>query len=172
MKAVCMNNLVGAMKPSVYLETTIISYLASRPSRDSIISGHQVATHLWWESHRERCALFCSTLVIEEGEAGDPDAATRRLSYLENVPKLAVTDAAKDLARIMTDLKIVPQGYPQDALHIGICAIHNIDFLLTWNCRHLANAMTRKRIENTVQAQGYRCPVICTPEELMEDDNI
>ncbi|HOC69846.1 MAG TPA: type II toxin-antitoxin system VapC family toxin [Candidatus Hydrogenedentes bacterium] len=160
------------MKPSVYLETTIISYLAARPSRDSIISGHQVATHLWWESYRERYALFCSTLVIEEGEAGDLDAATRRLSYLKNVPKLAVTDTAKGLAQIMIDVAVVPQGYPQDALHIAICAVHNIDFLLTWNCRHLANAMTRKRIENIVQAQGYCCPVICTPEELMEDENV
>jgi hypothetical protein len=160
------------MKPSVYLETTIISYLAARPSRDAIISGHQVATHLWWESYRDKYALFCSTLVTEEGEAGDPDAATRRLSYLNDIPKLAVTDTAKGLAQIMTDRAVVPRGYPQDALHIAICAVHGMDFLVTWNCRHLANALSRKRIENTVREQGYRCPVICTPEELMEDENV
>jgi len=154
---------------ALYIETTIISYLAARPSRDAIISGHQVATHLWWESYRGRYALFCSTLVVEEAEAGDSDAATRRLAYIEDTPKLAVTDAVKELARIMIDKAVVPRGYPQDALHIAICAVHDIDFLLTWNCRHLANALSRKRIENTVQEQGYRCPIICTPEELMEN---
>jgi len=160
------------MKPSVYLETTIVSYLAAKPSRDTIVAGHQTATHLWWEYSKDAYDLFVSSLVIEESEAGDADAASRRLAYLAHLPSLSVTESAKELAGILIKDRIIPQGYAEDAIHIAVCAIHNIDFLVTWNCRHLANALTRKRIEKVIQEQGFRCPVICTPEELMENNDV
>lgn len=136
------------------------------------MAGHQAATHLWWDSSKDAYALFSLVLVIEEAEAGDVEAASRRLVYLEHLPSLAVTEMAREVTRDIIKQNIIPQGYTEDALHIAICAIHGINFLLTWNCRHLANALARNRIEKAIQEQGFRCPIICTPEELMENHDV
>ena len=156
------------MKPRVYIETTIVSYLAARPSRDRIVSGRQALTEEWWRTRRPLFEVVASELVAEEAEEGDPEAAKRRLDYLSGIDSLATSDLAVSLAEALVDEGPIPREYDEDALHIALCAVNGVDFLMTWNCRHLANATLRDDVRAVVENRGFRCPVICTPEELME----
>ena len=110
-----------------------------------------------------------SELVFREAEAGDPEAAKRRIDLISGVDSLHISDEAVELAEALVEENAIPREFAEDALHISLCAVNGIDFLLTWNCRHLANAILRHKIESAVESQGYLCPVICTPEELMEE---
>ncbi len=154
------------MKPKVYLETTIISYLAARPSRDIIIAAHQELTNEWWENRRKRFDLFVSQLVIQEAKSGDKEAARKRLGLLEPIPLLELNDKAISLARILMNDAIPPKAV-EDALHIAVAAIHGMDYLLTWNCKHIANAEKEHAIAAVCRGNNYEPPIICTPEELM-----
>ena len=156
------------MKPSVYIETSVVSYLTGRPSRDVILAGRQALTVEWWDTRRDRFDLYVSALVVTEAEEGDPEAVRRRLAAMEGIPAATISDKAKALARELVDGGPIPEQYPEDALHIAICALSGIDYLLTWNCTHLANASLRRQVERVLDQAGYRCPMICTPEELME----
>lgn len=156
------------MKASVYIETSVVSYLTGRPARDVIVAGRQALTVEWWETRRSRFDLYVSTVVVAEAEDGDPAAVQRRLAALSGIPAVAVSDEAKVLARQLVDGGPMPEEYPEDALHIAVCALNGIDYLLTWNCTHLANASIRRQVELCLEQAGYRCPIICTPEELME----
>ena len=156
------------MKPTVYVETTVISYLTARPSRDVIVAGRQALTAEWWDTCRERLDLYVSALVVTEAEDGDPMAVERRLAAIEGVPALMVGEEALSLSRRLTEDGPMPREYPEDALHIAVCALNGIDYLVTWNCTHLANATLRRQVERFLDKTGYVCPVICTPEELME----
>jgi len=153
----------------VYLETTVISYLAARPSRDLRVAAHQQATSEWWTRKRQEFDLFVSQIVVEEVAAGDPDAAALRLRYVEGINLLNLTEAGLALAEKLLADGSVPMEAEEDALHIAVAAVHGMDYLLTWNCRHIANATMRSRIEATCSDAGYGAPVICTPEELLED---
>lgn len=157
------------MKQRVYIETTIISYLTARTSKDLIIAGRQALTHEWWENRRTTFDVVVSELVFEEAAAGDRAAAKRRLDYISDMVSLHISDEAVVLAEALVSEGPIPVEYGEDALHIALCAVNGIDFLITWNCRHLANAIHRHQIEAIIEARGYRCPVICTPEELMEE---
>jgi len=153
----------------IYLETTVVSHLAARPSRDLRVAAHQQATSEWWTRRREDFDLFASQLVVEEASAGDQEAASRRLEYLKGVPLLDLTDQSLALAeKLLTD-GVVPTEAEEDALHIAVAAVHGMDYLLTWNCRHIANATMRGQIERACVDVGCDAPVICTPEELLED---
>jgi predicted nucleic acid-binding protein len=154
------------MKSKVYLETTIISYLAARPSRDIIIAAHQELTNEWWENRRKRFDLFVSQLVIQESRAGDKDAAQKRLGILEPIPLLELNEKVISLARILMDEAIPPKAV-EDALHIAVAAIHGMDYLLTWNCKHIANAEKEHAIAAVCRSNNFEPPIICTPEELM-----
>jgi|SRR3989304_5000873 len=154
------------MKPKVYLETTIISYLAARPSRDIIIAAHQELTNEWWENRRKRFDLFVSQLVIQEAKSGDKEAARKRLGLLEPIPLLELNDKAISLARILMNDAIPPKAV-EDALHIAVAAIHGMDYLLTWNCKHIANAEKEHAIATVCRSNNFEPPIICTPEELM-----
>jgi len=156
------------MKPSVYVETSVISYLTGHPSRDVIVAGRQALTIEWWGTCRQRFDVFVSALVVTEAEDGDPTAAQKRLAAIEGVPALDVSDEAKVLARQLVEGGPIPKEYPEDALHIAVCALNGIDYLVTWNCTHLANATIRRQVERFLEVAGFVCPVICTPEELME----
>ena len=157
------------MKQKVYIETTVISYLTARVSKNSIIAGRQALTWEWWERCSPSFDLVVSELVFQEAEFGDPEAAKKRISHISEIDSLMISDEAVSLAETLVINGPIPQEYGEDALHIALCAINGIDFLLTWNCKHLANAMLRHKIETVVEAQGYQCPVICTPAELMEE---
>lgn len=158
------------MRTSVYLETTVISYLAARPHRDLVTAAHQQVTHDWWTHRHNEFDLYVSELVIREASAGDPDAAARRLTFLEGIAPLAVSDAARSLAGRLIQAGVVPVRAAADALHVALAAVNGIDYLLTWNCQHIANARMRARIENTCRENGYEPPVLCTPEELLGED--
>ena len=157
------------MKQKVYIETTIISYLAARHSKNTIIAGRQVLTQDWWDECSHSFDLVVSELVFQEASDGDPEFAKKRIDYINEFDSLEITDESVLLAEALVKEGAVPKQFGEDALHIAVCAVNGIEFLLTWNCKHLANAIRRHKIESTVEKNGYRCPVICTPAELMED---
>jgi hypothetical protein len=155
------------MKPRLYLETTIPSYLTARPSRDLVVAGHQEITREWWEDRAARFRLYISQLVIDEASAGDPAAARQRLKVLQELPLLDITPETAELASSILATGKIPRKAATDAAHIAIAAIHGMDFLITWNCIHIANAAIAKALASICRQHGCECPVICTPEELM-----
>ena len=156
------------MKPKVYVETTIISYLAARPSRDLIVAGHQQITYEWWQTARPSFAAVSSQLVAREAGAGDSEAAAARLAFLTGLTLLEISEEALTLTQRLLQSKAIPQEFPEDALHVAVAVVNGIEYLLTWNYKHLANAGMRSKIEATCCELGYEAVVICTPEELME----
>ena len=157
------------MKERVYVETSVVSYLTSRPSRDMVIAAHQELTRQWWKDQSGKYELVISELVLEEASRGDTDASATRIGMLGQMPVVSTSDDAVSLAEHLVSNGPIPHESAADALHIAIAAVNGIDYLLTWNCKHLANASHRNRLATLVEAAGYACPVICTPEELMED---
>ena len=158
-------------KPSVYVETSVVSYLTAWPSRDLIIAAQQAMTREWWRDAPERFVLVASELVLTEAAAGDADAARARLAALEMVTRLDTTEDAAALTRRLLELGAFPREAAADAAHVGIAAANCVDYLLTWNLHHIANAAVRSRIERACRRAGYEPPVICTPNELMEEDD-
>jgi hypothetical protein len=155
------------MAQSVYVETTIVSYLTARPSRDAIREGQQQLTRLWWSTRRAAFDLFTSEIVVIEAAAGDAVAAKERLDTLRPIPRLDILEIAVDVSEALLATAALPIVAARDSQHVGICAANGIDFLLTWNCRHLANAVLRDKIEEVCESFGFRPPKICTPEELL-----
>lgn len=154
------------MKERVYIETTFVSYLTARPSRDLIVAGHQQITHEWWDDWRGDFELCASELVVQEAGGGDPKAAQERLDVLNSVVLLETRQEALDLAEELVRAGALPAKASDDALHVAIAAQQKIPFLLTWNLRHMANATMRPLIEAVCAGKGYKAPIICTPEEL------
>jgi hypothetical protein len=155
------------MKRSVYLESTIPSYLTAAPSRDLLIAAHQQVTSEWWRTRRMGFDLFVSQFVLDEISRGDADVAQKRLDAIKGISLLDITDMVLDLAAGFVALRIIPKKAGTDAVHIALAAVHRMDFLLTWNCKHIANAAIVRAVEAVCLKQGFQCPVICTPEELM-----
>lgn len=160
------------MQAVIYLESSVISYLTARPNRDVIISGRQAITIDWWENQRQRFELRISVLVEEEISRGDYKAAQLRLEAVADIPSLIISDEAARIAELLLTKGAIPKGSEEDALHIGIAAAQGVDFLLTWNFKHINNAETREAIIQLVESCGYKCPQLCSPEELggMSDD--
>jgi hypothetical protein len=156
------------MVDRVYIETTFLSYLTARPSRDVVFAGHQQISHEWWDTRRTSYELCVSQLVVGEAGAGDPQAAQKRLEVLKNMTLLETTLDALALAKEQIGAGALPEKAADDALHIAIAATNGVPFLLTWNCRHLANATMRPLIDGVCAAKGFKAPIICTPEELLE----
>ena len=150
---------------TVYLETTIVSYLTARRSRDVVLAAHQALTRDWWRG-RTAYQLRVSQLVIDEAAVGDPLLRARRLRALQGISVLPLTDAATRLARELVRKGALPEKATVDAFHIGVAAGHEVAYLLTWNCKHLANATMRSTIEAVCRSEGLSPPIICTPEEL------
>ena len=157
------------MKRKVYIETSVASYLTARPSRDLVVAAHQELTTEWWENHRDRFDLYISELVLREASKGDAAASARRMAQLAGIPSLPIDDAAQELARSFVDRRIIPQKVVEDALHVAVAATQGMDFLLTWNCRHIANAEVIERLEAACLELGLLLPTLCTPEQLMGD---
>jgi len=152
--------------PKIYLETTIISYLAARPSKDLITAAHQQVTRDWWQNRRRDFDLFSSQLVIQESSAGDAAVAKTRLQLLSDISLVQVNVDCLSLARALVDRGPIPEKAAVDALHIAIATVHGMDYLLTWNCKHIANAEMQTAVNRICRSAGYEPPVICTPEEL------
>ena len=155
-------------QPKVYLETTIASYLTAWPSRDLVMAANQQVTREWWSKRRHDFQLFVSQIVIKESSAGDQDAAQHRLEFLKPFPRLDITVEVEALAaQLIADVPL-PLKAQADALHIAVAAVHHMNYLLTWNCTHIANATLRTAIERVCRSQGYEPPVVCTPQEILE----
>lgn len=154
------------MKPTVYIETTIPSYLTAWPRRDVVRAGEQQVTRDWW-ARRSEYELRVSSLVLLECGAGDAEAAALRLAALDGIPLLAQTPEAVVLAETLLREVPLPPRAAADALDIAVAAVNGISYLVTWNCTHIANATLRPRIEDLCRRSGYEPPVICTPKELL-----
>ncbi|HXK27391.1 MAG TPA: type II toxin-antitoxin system VapC family toxin [Candidatus Binatia bacterium] len=154
------------MASSAYVETSVISYYTARPSRDIVTAARQTLTQEWWEDARQRFDLYVSVLVVEEAKAGGVEAAQRRLVAISGLPILEINDDAERLGKRLMEERAIPFSRAEDALHISLAAVHGMDFLLTWNFRHINNAEMKARIRTAIETVGYECPVICSPEEL------
>jgi hypothetical protein len=157
------------MKPKLYIETSVVSYLTAQPSRDIVTAARQQITREWWQMRRLEFDLYISEFVVREAGAGDPQAAARRLEALEGIPEILLTEDAAQLAEMLIQKGPLPGKAALDALHIAVAVCGGVDYLLTWNFKHLANAAMRKGVERVCQAKGYEPCIICTPEELMEE---
>jgi len=157
------------MSNIVYIETSIISYLAAHPSRDVITAGHQQTTHEWWANERNDFSVYASALVLREASAGDTAAAAARLQWLNGIQLLSITPEAERLSELLIQRAALPSKAAADALHIATAAFHRASFLLTWNCKHIANAVKRPLIERVCREAGFEPPILCTPDELFGD---
>jgi hypothetical protein len=156
------------VKARLYLETTIPSYLVARPSRDLRLASEQQMTRDWWDGERSKFDLCISETVLLEVQSGDASFAAKRAALVSGLPILSLNKAAEELAALFLNKKIIPQNAAIDATHIAIAAAHSVEFLLTWNCKHINNRLIVRRIEQTCEESGYGCPVICTPAELLD----
>lgn len=160
--------LLTSQKPRVYIETTVISYLAARLSQDATIATRQRLTQQFWYEHAHRFELVISPTVISEINRGDTEAADYRLNLVSDITRLPMSDAISDLAQNLLDAGAVPRNAEADATHIAIAAINNIEYLATWNYKHIANVFKRQHIEQICTDEGLRPAIICTPAELIE----
>lgn len=156
------------MKPKIYIETSIPSYLTARPGNDVRVIANQDMTNEWWETRRHEFDLFISEFVVAEAALGDPEAAKLRLAAIGGIPELEATEEVRILGKALISRGPIPARAEIDAYHIAIAAVNGMEYLLTWNCTHIANAVMRPKIESLCRTYGYEPPVICTPQELME----
>ncbi|MBI5386602.1 MAG: type II toxin-antitoxin system VapC family toxin [Verrucomicrobia bacterium] len=155
------------MRARLYLETTIPSYYVARPSKNAITAARQKVTHHWWAKRLRDFEVFISDVVIDEVALGEPAMAKRRLELLKPFPRLAATSESEALTETLLTSGVLPAKASRDAAHIAVSAAHAMHFLLTWNCRHIANAELLRKEEEVCRNHGFQCPVVCTPDELM-----
>ena len=156
------------MKPSVYIESTVISYLTSRPSRDLIVAAHQQITVAWWEDVHPQVDGFISPFVNQEISRGDSDAAQKRIEVVKDLSVLEVNDEIQKLAEKYSAALELPEKSKTDAAHLAVAVWHEMDYLLSWNCRHIVSGRVKKSLEDINAILDLKTPVMCTPEELME----
>jgi hypothetical protein len=156
------------MEPTVYIETSIISYLTARYSRDLVIAAHQQITRDWWEAALPKCEAFVSPIVIEEISRGDAQAAQLRLDYIAAFSVLEISMEVKDLADAYFNAVQIPEKARADTYHLALTAWHGLDFIISWNCKHIVNGRIKMIVEEINADFGIRTPIICTPEELLE----
>ena len=171
MEPSCTVVAYALLMASVYIESSIISYLTAWPSRDLITASRQALTAEWWLNRKGQFEVYVSALVVEEIAGGDPSAAAQRMLAIADVPSVAITEEAQQLADALLDSKALPANSARDALHIAIAATQGTEFLLTWNFKHINNAETRAFIARVVEECGWPCPVLCSPEELGGNDH-
>jgi predicted nucleic acid-binding protein len=157
------------MIESLYLDTSIIGYLTIRPSTNLITASNSVITQNWWDTRRENFTLYISEVVLEELARGDQEIATKRLDLISELPLLALNEAVEELAQQFLTKSNLPPKASDDALHIALATVYKVDYLLTWNCKHIANAQIQKKLSQISIESGYELPTICTPYELTGD---
>ncbi len=155
------------MKSTLYLETTIPSYLTARQSRDIIVLAHQQITQEWWEVRRMHYEIYISPVVINEIQLGDNKAAEQRLHIIKDIEILAATQEVEEVTELYLAELSLPKKAIRDATHLAFACVYGLDFLLTWNCTHIANAEIRKKLNEINAKHEILTPIICTPEELM-----
>jgi len=155
-------------RPTAYIETTVIGHLVGRILADPIVAGRQVVTRQWWPTAKEKYRLFVSKVVADECASGDPEAADERLAALESLEFIATSSAVDKLAHQLMEKHAVPKTEPRDAVHISLAAVNGLEYLVSWNFKHIVNPTTRAAIERICRDAGFVPPIICTPDELME----
>ena len=155
------------MRPKLYLESTIPSYLVARPSQAVVVAGQQLNTHQWWAKRLKDFDIYVSQVVLEEISAGDEEMARQRLELVKSFAELRLTDEVNVLIKALLRRGPLPPKAARDAAHIAVATVHGMHFLLTWNCRHIANAEILGKVQKICEQRGYNCPVVCTPAELM-----
>lgn len=155
------------MKPKIYMETSVLSYLTARPSRDPVVAGNQAITRAWW-GRRHDFDLYISVFVLDEAGKGDPEAVGARLRATSGMPEVHITEVVESISiSVLTKLRL-PEKARLDTLHIAAAAFGGVDYLLTWNCTHIANPAFQSRIGAVIRSFGYEPPAICTPLQLIE----
>jgi hypothetical protein len=162
------DGVITVAKPLLYLETSVISYYTARPSRDVVFAGHQAVTIQWWESDLPKFSPCISQVVVDEIAKGDPIAAAKRLATVANMENLDLTLEIRSLSIEYFHEIGLPENARADATHLAVAAWHGVDYLTTWNCRHIASPRVRKIVRQINEAHGLASPAICTPEELLE----
>ena len=152
---------------SVYLETSFISYWVARPSGDLLVAAHQKTTQDWWAARRDQFTCNVSQVVIDEASSGDSAEVQKRLAIISGLAILEVTSDAESLTQAIMAAGMLPAHAFPDAAHVAVATVHGVDYLLTWNCKHLANAQIARQLARVCEELGHRMPIICTPEELM-----
>lgn len=156
---------------TVYVETTVIGSLAGRMHPNPLIAVRQTATRTWWITAGVKYRLLVSELVIDECSAGDPTAAAERLAELEGIDLLDTSVVVENLADALIAHQAMPQSQPRDAFHIAIAAVHGVQYIVTWNFKHILNPILQNRIAAVCRDCGFEPPVICTPEQLLEAES-
>lgn len=159
------------MKQSVYIETSVVSYYTGKASRDIVIAGHQASTKDFWDRLNTDFTPVISALVIREASQGDLDKAAERTRAIQGFSVIDISDEAEDLAGLVIAEKGIPEEFPEDALHISIAAVGGIDFIATWNFKHINNPFTKDRVKAIIENAGYVCPVLASPEELLGEES-
>lgn len=157
------------MSETVYIETSILGYLTARSTKDLILAANVEITRDWWEFRRNAFILYTSEAVLDEVAQGDVEIAAQRLEILRDFPLLALNQAVQDLAAQFLARSSLPPKAKVDAIHIAAATIHGMDYLLTWNCKHIANAQIQGKLAEISLDFGYMLPILCTPNELMGD---
>jgi predicted nucleic acid-binding protein len=155
-------------KQKIYIETSVISYLTAKPSRDIIIAGHQQITQDWWNKARHKFDCYISQIVVEEISLGDMNAASKRMNSVKNIPDLGYNEGVENLAIQYLELFGIPEKAKLDAFHLAYAVLYNIDFLLSWNCKHIANAVVNSKLRDFNYENSLFVPFLCTPYELLE----
>ncbi|MEH2056494.1 MAG: type II toxin-antitoxin system VapC family toxin [Nostoc sp.] len=155
------------MSETVYIETSIVGYLTARPSNNLILMANLEATREWWDRRRNQFMLYISQVVLDEVAQGDTEIATKRLEIVRDFPLLEVSEAVQNLAAQFLAKSSLPPKAADDALHIAAATVYGLDYLLTWNCKHIANAQIQKKLAQISLDAGYELPTLCTPYELM-----
>jgi len=155
------------MSGTVYIETSIVGYLTVRPSNNLILMANMEITREWWETHRSQFNLYISEIVLDEAAKGDAEIATKRLEILRDFPLLVLNENVRNLATQFLARSNLPPKAANDAIHIALATVYGLDYLLTWNCKHIANAQIQKKLSQISIESGYELPTICTPLELI-----
>ena len=157
------------MKQKIYIETSVVSYLVARRSENIVIAAHQASTLDFWGKIND-FDTYVSDIVIQEASKGDKTQAQRRSQVIEGFPVLRIDDEVKELARQFLSKQIIPQKCPEDALHIAVAVSNGMDLIVTWNFKHINNPFIKRRIRQVVEENGWNCPEICSPEELLGNE--
>jgi hypothetical protein len=155
------------MSETVYIETSILGYLTARPSRDIVVSANIQITREWWDARRSDFQLYSSQAVVKETSQGDAEIASQRLEILRHFSLLDLNQSVLDLAEQFLERSNLPAKADVDAVHIAAATVHGMDYLLTWNCKHIANAQIQGKLAEISLDFGYELPVLCTPYELL-----
>ncbi|MBZ8182102.1 type II toxin-antitoxin system VapC family toxin [Oscillatoria salina] len=160
------------MSETVYIETSILGYLTARSTRNLIVAAHIELTRDWWEFHRHDFTLYISQVVLDEVARGDAEIAAKRLEMLDGIELIELNQVVKELTREFLQRSNLPAKAANDAIQIAAATVHELNYLLTWNCKHIANAQIQKKLAEICGDFGYTLPIICTPLELLGENYV